>query len=390
LKRLQKIKFFLSQVPFIYPKKIHHSCAEWIKQRRNKLSWYYSIRDNWNNLIFEEEFHTISLPLNIKFQDKKYFDNYTSYKTAASSIFYLKYFFCYSTKPYILNKEHELFQEFSHHFNIDSLKRYLYKNPFLLATSSYKKIEGTAAVLISPESHNYYHWLNDVLPRIKLYEPFINLIDYFLVSEDVPHNYVELLSAFNIPLSKILRVGKKEKIFLGHLYISSLPGSEGRSPLWAINFIRNTLISKFLSTENEKVKLYLKRGNVPSRKVINEDEIMDYLIANGFQILDPGLLSIPEQVRIFQNASTVISAHGAGLTNLLFVPKDCKVIELFSTDYFRTDCYFTLSGLRKLPYWYIVGEKTNNGSWGDIRVNVQQLDKVIKASYNDAEELKVK
>jgi hypothetical protein len=55
------------------------------------------------------------------------------------------------------------------------------------------------------------------------------------------------------------------------------------------------------------------------------------------------------------------------------------VIELFSPDYFRADCYYTLSAIRKLQYWYLVGNKLGGGSWGDIIVDEQLITNTINA-----------
>jgi hypothetical protein len=70
--------------------------------------------------------------------------------------------------------------------------------------------------------------------------------------------------------------------------------------------------------------------------------------------------------------------HGAALTNLLFSPDNLLVVELFSPDYFRTDCYYTLSAMLKLNYWYIAGEKPEGASWGDMIVDEKVLLNTIQ------------
>src|SRR5665213_3120713 len=94
---------------------------------------------------------------------------------------------------------------------------------------------------------------------------------------------------------------------------------------------------------------------------------------DGFEIIDPGGLTIPEQINLVQQAKIVVSAHGAALSNLLFSPVKTTVIELFSPDYFRTDCYYTLSAIRELNYWYLTGTKPAAAHWGDMMVDEDLL-----------------
>ena len=39
-------------------------------------------------------------------------------------------------------------------------------------------------------------------------------------------------------------------------------------------------------------------------------------------------MTIMEQVQLFRKASHVIAAHGAGLTNVLFAPKNTRILEI--------------------------------------------------------------
>ena len=39
-------------------------------------------------------------------------------------------------------------------------------------------------------------------------------------------------------------------------------------------------------------------------------------------------MSICDQINLFQSASHIIAAHGAGLTNVIFAPFDTKILEI--------------------------------------------------------------
>ena len=76
---------------------------------------------------------------------------------------------------------------------------------------------------------------------------------------------------------------------------------------------------------NRTRKLYIPRVNY--RVVLNETDLINLL--DGFEIFDPGRYSFAKQIEMFSEAKKVVGAHGAGLTNLLFAPEGCRVLELF-------------------------------------------------------------
>jgi len=372
-----KTKFLARQFPFIYPAKIIYSCADWIDSQKNKKGIYFAQRGPWYKLIFSETFLHNAAPKTLGPPNEKAFYTNSDYATGKASLFYLQNSYVLGHKGLILNSNHQVFQEFSHHFNVASLKKYFWKNPFYTFSKDVKHINGVGAVLVSPKSHNYYHWLNDVLPRLKLYEPVFDKINHFCIASNVPNKFIEILSDFGITKDKIILLNYKEKLHFDHLYVSSLSGSEGRSPKWAVDYLREKLI-KTESPVSSFKKFYLKRGDATERKILNEAEIIKTLLAEGFEIIDPGMLSINDQVNLMQQAKIIISAHGAALSNLLFSSEKTVVIEIFSPDYFRTDCYYTLSAILKLNYWYITGHKPAGALWGDIIIPVELLTQTIQ------------
>jgi capsular polysaccharide biosynthesis protein len=101
-------------------------------------------------------------------------------------------------------------------------------------------------------------------------------------------------------------------------------------------------------------RIYLSRRSYPRRILHNESEIEDTLRSIGFSIIDPADYSYKEQVAIFRKARTIVSPHGAGLTNLLFCEPGTRVLELFA------DCYINLglqrlANLKQARYAYLVG-----------------------------------
>lgn len=376
---LIKLKAFFLQFPFITPKRIIYSCEEWITDSFKSKGNYMGQRGSWFKHIYPSNFLHLNPPKTLGIKNPLPFKNNQNYFTAKSNLYQLQNCFLLGHMGLILTKKNEVFQEFTHNFNISSLKKFFLKNPFYAFSKTFENAGFTGAVLISPQSHNYYHWLSDVLPRIKLYENVFNEIDFFCISSNVPEKFLEILPTFGIPKEKLYRVKEREKLFFNYLYVASLPGSEGRAPVWAIEYIKEKFVSFGTNIPSEKI--YLRRGDKNPRQILNEAEIIEALKHRGFKIINPDELSVFDQISLMKQAKVVISAHGAALANLLYVNENTAVIEIFSPQYFRMDCFYTLSAIKNLNYYYIVGEKVDGKPWGDVKVSIEILEKTLNEVF---------
>ncbi len=61
------------------------------------------------------------------------------------------------------------------------------------------------------------------------------------------------------------------------------------------------------------------------RNIVNLSELIKVAKAADFQIVDPGLLSLHDQLTLFSEAKRIVGPTGAWLANLLFANKDCVV-----------------------------------------------------------------
>ena len=91
-----------------------------------------------------------------------------------------------------------------------------------------------------------------------------------------------------------------------------------------------------MKKKNEKKlpkKIYIDRRDSKSnhshlRKIINENEVKECLIKNGFSIIALSDYSFEDQVNLFNGASNVVGLHGAGFANLTFCSPGAKILEL--------------------------------------------------------------
>ncbi len=74
--------------------------------------------------------------------------------------------------------------------------------------------------------------------------------------------------------------------------------------------------------------VYLARLDSTFRPMLNERELCNALVAAGCRVIIASEHDYREQVKLFANASGLISPHGAGLTNMIFLPPGAPVLEL--------------------------------------------------------------
>ena len=68
-------------------------------------------------------------------------------------------------------------------------------------------------------------------------------------------------------------------------------------------------------------KIFLARSSNLSRTLQNLTKVEIELAKRGFTVVYPELLSIEEQLWLFQNAKEIVAQNGAALTNLIFTSK---------------------------------------------------------------------
>jgi capsular polysaccharide biosynthesis protein len=138
------------------------------------------------------------------------------------------------------------------------------------------------------------------------------------------------------------------------LVVPGVPGVE-QHPAWVTRFLRDRL----LPPGRERVPgrcVYVTRGDSKNnRAVLNEREVIAALEAHEVACIDAGALTVDDQIRTFAEADVVISAHGAALTNIVFMSPGALVIELFPAAHVMA-CYWKLAGtVPGLHYRYLCG-----------------------------------
>ncbi|HVF18281.1 MAG TPA: glycosyltransferase family 61 protein, partial [Steroidobacteraceae bacterium] len=152
------------------------------------------------------------------------------------------------------------------------------------------------------------------------------------------------------------------------------PGLRRQTAAWTVDFWRHRRFPD--EPKSGHRKLYLPRRST-TRAITNELDLEAALSARGFEIIDPADLDQPEET--FSQASIVIGAHGAALTDAMFCPRDAVMVEIVPSDHIFP-YYYCLAGAAGMDYAYIVARSAGQrpaGSWGpspyDMTVDVESL-----------------
>ncbi|HLO47452.1 MAG TPA: tetratricopeptide repeat protein [Kamptonema sp.] len=249
-------------------------------------------------------------------------------------------------------------------------------------------IDGTVAFLsVRWGGAAYYHWMFDVIPRFELLRRSgidIDAIDKFIVN-GTEHSYEkETLKTLGIPETKIiesrcgLHIQAKNLVIPSNCY-------QGISQIskWGCEFIKKEFSPENGTQTIEKWKrIYISRNLASYRKVVNEEELLNFLEPWGFESVKLETMSVAEQASCLASAEVVVAPHGAGLTNIVFCSPGTKIIEVFSPTYLPS-CYWILSNVGGLEHYYLIGDLLNNSDstlpiHKDIKVNLELLENLIR------------
>ncbi|MGZ8406430.1 MAG: glycosyltransferase 61 family protein [Caulobacteraceae bacterium] len=102
-----------------------------------------------------------------------------------------------------------------------------------------------------------------------------------------------------------------------------------------------------------KRKIFMQRGAAKNvkRMMMNEVALSELAIEAGFEVVDPGLMPLEEQIALFSDAAVICGATGAALTNAVFAPAQAKVVCLSPRETCRNYFPLTSAALGQEFYW---------------------------------------
>jgi len=208
-------------------------------------------------------------------------------------------------------------------------------------------------LLKQTHSDNYGHWIVDVLPKMQgLLELFDLSTLRFLVSAtasaEMQQVYVDSLAQLGVPSEHVLPLEDTNTRVSRLVYpapiTNPLATKSLRSMRWLERYGRSVARSRDEGAQ-DPVKLYVSRAGYFRRRLTNEEEVVERVVARGYQVVSPERLPFDEQVSLFTRASHVVGPMGAGVTNLVFSPPRVRLFAL-ATQEMTHDYFYDLVCLK--------------------------------------------
>jgi hypothetical protein len=234
-----------------------------------------------------------------------------------------------------------------------------------------KHIPGRVAVITSAKPDNYYHWMFDILPRFEIVQKSGLVSDYYLINATTQFQK-DSLQVLNIPSHQIISPTHNTHIEADELIVPSLLGpvfNVSPQPR-ACRYLRSTFLQS-AGTRKPHRALYITRADASIRRVINEAEIREEVIANGFEIVSLSDVPLLQQVEIFSEAKIIVGPHGAGFTNAVFCEPGVVLVE-FLPQWHQIDCFKRLADFVGMEYRSIEGVQR-----GDSTAQMSESDYTV-------------
>ena len=271
------------------------------------------------------------------------------------------------------------------------LPQYDYDHAQVLHSQLVELDKDTEYVIGCTRDHGYYHWLTQAVPTI----------DWAVRSR--PHDNISLglpgMNAFHMASVELLGHGDVPRLHLvphHHFYFPRVSHSEfltGSMPFGISRAAQSTFQRLRNAVDASRWPrapiVYVARTDSMRRVALNEQELVDVLIAEEVCVVVPGNLSLAEQIALFKQADAVIGPHGAGLTNAVFCKPGAIVYELLP-EHFLNPCFSRLVQATGLHYWADIFASHGEGdsqerNWViDINVVMERLRSIRQRIAEDA------
>ncbi len=223
---------------------------------------------------------------------------------------------------------------------------------------------------------NYYHWLHDTVERLFGVVPLLPAGTMFVVPATLKPFQYETLGLVGIEDHQLVHFSGEEVWELETLHFAPPTANSGSHRRDADEWLRDRIFQGFgVAPAAASRRIFISRRMMPTRRLVNEDDVEDYLRRYGFETCVPETLSLREQVELFSQAEIVVSTHGSAFTNMLFSPRGLIVIDMIQPS-MRSLAYVFWAMAEELghQYWYFDADSVPRiGHQDDTSVPLEKL-----------------
>ena len=209
--------------------------------------------------------------------------------------------------------------------------------------------------LVNVLSKSYFHWVYEVLPTLEAY------FFYIQNGGKTPKLILDKeAAAFQMEYLKLLGIEEESiyywpggKVEIQALVLPSLRYNRLEvDDFWGWHFYSRSGLQWLSETIRERSvrssypqKVYIPRRD--NRRVLNNSELANFLVMQGFSEVYLEDLNVLEQITLFFNMQELVVVHGAAIANSIY-STNLKIIELFPD---KRNVYFTYHYFQSSAYF---------------------------------------
>lgn len=222
---------------------------------------------------------------------------------------------------------------------------------------------GRVPLVVSDEFTNgYFHWVADTLPKLWWLRDRLKDVNLVLPWFATRYRYMaESLALWPGVATTVVAPGTRAHLKGAALVPAVAPTGNYRPDLMvglAADWRR------FVGAAEPHRRVYVSRAKAPWRKVRNENAVWAALEAQGFERVFFEDLGFADQVRLMAETQVLVSNHGAGLTNLLFMAAGTTVVEVRLRGDAANNCYYSLASAVGVDYAYLLADPADQAPRG--------------------------
>jgi hypothetical protein len=246
----------------------------------------------------------------------------------------------------------------------------------------YKKKELDFALsLVTLFGDNFHHFLAEVVPLVIYGQKFFGehvpmLVPAYYFKQPYIEPYLRLLKVNWVTFESREQVVVKDLIVFKNLSIAHFNPQ-------LLDQIRLRLAPRTESPPWRKV--FVSRAKARFRKVIEEESYYPLLKEKGFEILSLEDYPVQDQIRIFSETKFLVGMHGEGLTNMVFMPKGGKVMELRAKteETHIYNIFYVMASACSHDYYYGLGQGTHQANkLSDLLLDSEHFTDQINKAFS--------